>query len=243
MKCSFLGIVPMLAFCGCSDPAGSPSEVAISLSNHLTNRLSSNASVRVILETKNVRSNLTYVVDARRRRDMINEWKKSLYNIPVQSLRPSDRYASVREAYRVVSWDVVGAMWDIAESYEDAWSVYFESLEWLDAQCEKMRPGIPRDDSDIHQEMDKWKHYQALVEYRECAIENLELNGFDDRVYDVGMERMDAIRVKFEKMIGRSVRPRSAIKRLGQYQKKVRARIEQEMKDTLSLEKKKVLDR
>ena len=39
------------------------------------NRLSSNASARVIIETKKVRSNLTYVVDARRRRDMINEWK------------------------------------------------------------------------------------------------------------------------------------------------------------------------
>ena len=144
MKCSFLGIVSLMTFCGCSDPVAFPSEVAVAMSNHLMNRLSSNASVRV---------------------------------------------------------------------------------------------------SDIHQEMDKWKHYQALVEYRECAIENLELNGFDDRVYNVGTERMDAIRVKFEKMIGRSVRPRSAINRLGQYQKKVRARIEQEMKDTLGLEKKKVLDR
>lgn len=243
MKYRFLGIVSLMTFCGCSDPVASPSEVAVAMSNHLMNRLSSNASVRVIIETKNVRSNLTYVVDDRRRRDMINEWKTSLYNIPVKGLRPSDRYAAVREAYRVVTWDVVGAMWDIAESYEDAWSVYFESLEWLDAQCEKMRPGIPRDDSDIHQEMDKWKHYQALVEYRECAIENLELNGFDDKVYNVGTERMDAIRVKFERMIGRSVRPRSAINRLGQYQKKVRARIEQEMKDTLGLKKKKVLDR
>ena len=243
MKYRFLGIVSLMTFCGCSDPVASPSEVAVALSNHLMNRLSSNASVRVIIETKNVRSNLTYVVDDRRRRDMINEWKTSLYNIPVKGLRPSDRYAAVREAYRVVTWDVVGAMWDIAESYEDAWSVYFESLEWLDAQCEKMRPGIPRDDSDIHQEMDKWKHYQALVEYRECAIENLELNGFDDKVYNVGTERMDAIRVKFERMIDRSVRPRSAINRLGKYQKKVRARIEQEMKDTLGLKKKKVLDR
>ena len=172
MKCSFLGIVPLLAFCGCSDPAGSPSEVAISLSNHLTNRLSSNASVRVILETKNVRSNLTYVVDARRRRDMINEWKKSLYNIPVQSLRPSDRYASVREAYRVVSWDVVGALWDIDKSYEGMWEVYLEALAWLSDQSVKMKPEMPQKGFDVRQEMEKWNYYQALVEYRESVIEN-----------------------------------------------------------------------
>ena len=229
MKCSFLGIVSLMAFSGCSDPAGSPPEVAISMSNHLMNRLSSNASVRVIIETKNVRSNLTHVADVRRRRDLIKEWKTSLYNIPVQSLRPSDRYAAVREAYRVVAWDVVGAMWDIDESYEDAWSVYLESLEWLGAQCEKMRPGIPRNDSDVHQELDKWKHYQALSEYRESAIENLELNGFDERIYTVGEERMESVRRQFEKAIGRPVRPRNEIKLLGQYAKRVRMQIENEM--------------
>lgn len=239
MKCSFLGIVPILAFCGCSDPAGSPSEVAISLSNHLTNRLSSNASVRVILETKNVRSNLTYVVDARRRRDMINEWKKSLYNIPVQSLRPSDRYASVREAYRVVSWDVVGALWDIDKSYEGMWEVYLEALAWLSDQSVKMKPEMPQKGFDVRQEMEKWNYYQALVEYRESVIENLELNGFDERIYNVDPVRMDVIRKRFEKAIGRSVRPRGEIKLLGRYVKEARTRIAKERGAALGSGKKK----
>ena len=239
MKCSFLGIVSLMTFCGCSDPVASPSEVAVAMSNHLMNRLSSNASVRVILETKNVRSNLTYVVDVRRRRDMINEWKKSLYNIPVQRLSPSDRYAAVREAYRVVSWDVVGALWDIDKSYEGMWEVYLEALAWLSDQCVKMNPEMPQEGFDVRQEMEKWNYYQALVEYRESVIENLELNGFDERIYNVDPVRMDIIRMRFEKAIGRSVRPRGEIKLLGRYVKEARTRIAKERGAALGSEKKK----
>ena len=215
-------------FCGCSDPVASPSEAAVSMSNHLMNKLSSNASVRVIIETKNVRSNLTYIVDSRRRRDMIKEWKTSLYNIPVQDLRPSDRYASVREAYRVVSWDVVGAVWDIDKSYEGMWEVYLEALAWLSDQSVKMKPEMPQEGFDVRQEMEKWNYYQALVEYRESAIESLELSGFDERIYNVDPVRMDIIRKRFEKAIGRPVRPRGKIKLLGRYVKEARARIVKE---------------
>ena len=209
------------------------------MSNHLMNRLSSNASVRVIIETKNVRSNLTYVVDARRRRNMIKEWKTSLYNIPVQGLRPSERYTSVREAYRVVSWDVVGALWDVDKSYEGMWEVHLEALAWLSDHCLKMKPEMPQVGFDVRQEREKWNYYQALVEYRESVIENLELNGFDERIYNVDPVRMDVIRKRFEKAIGRSVRPRGEIKLLGRYVKEARARIAKDRDAALGSGKKK----
>lgn len=214
--------------CGCSDSVITPADEAISRSRRLMDVLSTNATVRVIRETENVRTNLLALTDVHLRRDIIKEWKASLYDMRVEDLRPSDRYASIREAHRLVSWDVVGALWDIHESYESMWEIHLEALAWLDAQCKKMQPGIPQKGFDVRREREKWNFYLALVEYRESAIENLELNGFDERIYDVERARMDVVRKRFEIMIGRPVRPREEIKILGRFAKEVRARIVKE---------------
>ena len=108
--------VILAMLCGCSDSVITPADEAISRSRRLMDVLSTNATVRVIRETENVRTNLLALTDVHLRRDIIKEWKASLYDMPVEDLRPSDRYASIREAHRLVSWDVVGALWDIHES-------------------------------------------------------------------------------------------------------------------------------
>lgn len=211
------------------------SDDAVIKSNRLLDVLSTNATVRAIKATEAIRTNLEAVSDVRHRRDVIAAWKRSLLNIPVDRLPPSERYASVREAHSVLTWALVGAEWEIEPSYEKMWSVYFEALAWLDEQCKKMKPDGKQRITDIWVQKGKWDYYQALVEYRESAIENLELNGFDESLYNVEAARMDVVRRKFEKLIDRSVRPRKDIKLLGHYVKEVRVKVVRERDQALSL--------
>jgi len=233
-KLQLVGFAVLTLLSGCGDHGRAPADEALSRSNGLIGELSTWATVRAVVATEAIRTNLASIADCRLRLDIIGQWKRSLYNMPVDSLRPSERYACVSEAYRVVTWSVVGAMWDIRESYEDAWSVYLEALDWLDDQCHKMKPAAPQKGCDVFEEREKWKYYRALAEYRESVIENLEINGFDERIYHVGKERMDAVRKKFETVIGRHVRPREDIKLLGRYVKEVRAEIDKERDRALS---------
>lgn len=227
--------VILAMLCGCSDSVIAPSDEAVSRAKRLVGELLTNATVRVVRETESIRTNLLALTDVRLRHDIIKEWKAALYDIQVEELRPSDRYAIIREAHHLVSWDVIGALWDIDESYEKMWEIHLESLAWLDAQCKKMKPGIPQKGFDARLEREKWNYYLALAEYRESAIENLELNGFDERIYDVGPTRMDVVRKRFEIMIGRPVRPREEIKTLGRFAKEVRARIVKERDAALAV--------
>lgn len=57
---------------------------------------------------------------------------------------------------------------------------------------------------------------------KECLIENLKRDGFDDRFYHVGQARIEAVKARFEKVIGRPVRPSNEIKMLGRYAKEVK---------------------
>ena len=235
MKHLTVQFVILTMLCGCSDSAITPSDEVVDRANRLVGVLVTNATVRAIRETGNIRTNLLDLSDVRLRHNIIKKWKASLFGIPVEDLRPSDRYALIREAYRLVSWDVVGALWDIDKSYENMWEIHFEALDWLDAQCKKMKPRIPQMDFDARREREKWNYYQALVEYRESVIENLELNGFDERIYDVGLARMDVIRKRFEIMIGRPVRSREKIKILGRFAKQARERIIKERDAALTM--------
>jgi len=228
-KLRFVGFAVLTLLSGCGDHGRVPVDKAVSRSKCLVGELSTRATVKAVVATESIRTNLASMTDCRHRLDIIDQWKQSLYNMPVDNLRPSERYACVSEAYRVVTWSVVGAMWDMRESYEDAWAVYLEALGWLDDQCQKMKPTAPQEGYDAFAEREKWKYYRALAEYRESVIENLEINGFDERIYHVGKDRMDAVKKKFETVIGRPVRPREDVRLLGRYVKEVRAEINKEM--------------
>jgi len=236
-KLHLFGFVLLIVLCGCGDSEQTPLDEACSRAKHLIGALSTNATVRAIVATEAIRTDLANMADNPRRIKIIDLWKRSVYDIPVDNLKPSDRYKSVSEAYRVVAWSVVGAMWNMRESYEEAWDVYLEAICWLDVQCRKMKPTAPQKGFDVLIEKDKWKYYRAIAEYRESVIENLEINGFDERIYRVTAERMDAAKRRFEIVIGRPVRPREEIKLLGHYVKVVREKILQEMERALSSER------
>ncbi len=213
---------------GCERHPPTQEENAISASRALIATLATNASVRVIKASERVRENLKDVKGKSKRDALIEDWRNALKSIPVKGLRPSSRYVSVREACHMLNWDLIGAMYEAGTDYETRWNVRFDTVRWLDRQILSMKPEKTTKIISWREENEKWNNYQALVEYYESVIENLEIDEFNEARYPNDVEKMDAIRAKFEKLIGRPVRKREEITRLGFYMKQARARIQKE---------------
>jgi len=230
MKRVILVAVVLCGMAGCERRPPTRAEEVILKSHTLIAMLATNASVRTIRASDEVRENLKDVKERSERESLREDWRNALKSIPVKGLRPSDRYLSVREACHMLVWNLICAMWIDEPSYEKAWDVYFDAIKWLDAQIAGMKPAKPADGSawSRREENEKWDAYIGLVEYRESVIENLEIDEFDKGRYPNDVDKMDAIRAKFEELIGRPVRKREDITRLGFYAKRARARIQAE---------------
>ena len=215
---------------GCEKRPPTREENAIAAARVLIGALATNASVRAIMESDEVREKLRDVKEKAKRDTLITEWRDALKDIPVEGLRPSHRYVSVREACHLLVWNLICAMWVDEPSYEKAWEVYFDAINWMDCQIAAMKPAKPASEGtwSWREENDKWDAYIGLVEYRESVIENLEIDQFDKGRHPNDVDKMGTIRAKFEKLIGRPVRKREDITRLGFYAKQARARIQKE---------------
>lgn len=228
MKRIMLAVVVLCCMPGCEKRPPAQEEKAVAESRVLIAALKTNASVRVIRKSDAVREKLKEVKDVSVRDGLIADWRKALENIPVVGMRPSDRYWSVREACHVLNSGLIGAMWEAGFSYEARWEAQLDTIEWLDRQIDAMKPRPPTWKSSRREQNEEWNNYQALAEYRESEVESLEIHGFDVDLYPNDVDKMDAIRAKFEKLIGRPVRKREDITRLGFYAKRARARIQAE---------------
>lgn len=233
MKSYIIGLIATVMLCGCGERVLTPSELALQNVHDLIAPLKTNSSESAISRTQAVRSNLFAIANVELKRKVLEEWKNALFDIEVGHLKPSSRYGSIRAASEMVLWDMMGAIWDAGGTYEDVWNVYFEMLAWLDGQCRAMRPKDPEFGCDPYEEERKWTFYGALLAYKECVIENLERDAFEDRAHRIGQSRINAVKAKFEKTIGRPVRPASEIKMLGRYVDEVWKRIEKERKEAM----------
>lgn len=222
---------------GCSEKQVPVSELAVQNVRRAIQALATNASVKVIKESYGVRTNMAFVVDKEMRLALIRDWENHLRDIPVDELSPEKRYCAIKESSNMLNSYVSAALWDAGCDYVEIWELHFRSLNWLDEQVRLMKPE-PKQNADRKDQRESWAFYQALAEWRETIVENHERFDFDDRVGMSGMEKAEEIRRRFERVIGRPVRPQAEIKRLGQYHKIVRARIAQERDAALGLEKK-----
>lgn len=228
MKRIILATVILCGMMGCERPPLTQEEEAILKSRTLIATLTTNASVRAIRRSDALRENLKVVKDIDARNELIADWREALKNISVDGMRPSDRYWSVREACHVLNLDLEGAMWEAGSSYEAMWDARLDTIKWLDRQIDAMKPRPPTRKSTRLEQNEEWNNYQALIEYRESEVENLEINGFDADLYPNDIDKMEEIRKKFENLIGRPVRKGEDIKRLGFYVKQARTRIQAE---------------
>lgn len=228
MKRIMLMAVWLCGTLGCEKRPSSQEENAVAASRSLIAALATNASVRVIRGSAAVRANLKAITDKDERASLLAAWKEALKGIPVEGLRPSDRYWAVREAHHELDSNLIGAMWDEGCSCEARWTVRLDAIRWLDRQIVAMKPEKGTANASWREENEKWDNYQALAEYREVVIENIELNRLDRSRYPNDVEQMDEIRTAFEKLIGRPVRRNEDVRNLGFYRRQVGARIQKE---------------
>lgn len=219
---------------GCSEKQVPFSELAVQNVRRSIQALSTNTSVKAIKESYSVRTNMASVVDKEMRLSLIRDWENHLRDIPVDKLSPEKRYCAIKESSNMLNSYVSAALWDAGCDYGEIWELHFRTLAWLDRQVALMKPEDSSCKNLSRRELSaKWNFYQALAEWRETIVENHERFDLDERVKMPGMERIDAIRRRFEIMIGRPVRPCTEIKMLGHYHKLVRKRIEAEKKAAL----------
>ena len=231
MKAEMIAYALTAAFAltgGCQKEGLSESGKAAEDARRLIQALSTNQTIGAIWKTRRIRENLKRVDSHEERRALIEEWRNGLSRISVERLSPSDRYGVLREVGRMLAWDVVDAQLDMGGTYGEMWDEYFKAIEWLDVQCARMRALALEACCDCRAWRDRWSYYQALAEYREVVVENVELNRLDERRYPNEVEKMNAIRAKFEKLIGRPVRRSEDVKDLGFYRRQVGARIQKE---------------
>ena len=220
---------------GCSERPLSASDLAERNVCRAVQVLSTNVSVRTIRASCSVSTNVTSVQGGKKQMSLIGDWERALMGINVSGLAPASRYAAIREASDILNSRVSSTMRDVGCDYAEVWALHFRALAWLDKQVSAMKPGIVTiTDKNLRELQMKWTYYQALAEWRETIVENHERFDFDERLQEPGMEQMDVIRARFEKMIGRPVRPASEIKLLGQFHKMVRERITKEREAALS---------
>lgn len=229
MRRMLVALLGACALLGCGRNPPTAEELAEAEARVLIGDLRTNASARVIQGSRAVRVLLKEIADRPRQLMLLAEWREALLGISVDGLRASDRCGAIIEACDLLGWSVVGAMWDLEFTYEDVWEHRFRVLAWLDGHVEKMRRLCLLDVTPTPGERSaRWLYYRGLAEFREQLVENHERFDFDERDRMPGMGKMDEIRARFEKAIGRRVRRREEIKMLGFYIKQVRARIERE---------------
>lgn len=215
----------LLLLCGCGDGNEALPDLSVLESCRMIDALKTNVCVRAVSNASGVRTNLLNISCSPIRSSLLKDWTKALFEVRLDDLSPTERSSVVKSVADAIEVDVVGAMSDLGYAYEDLWSMRFALLVWLDGQCRDADPRGMSPGGDWREEMSRWDCYQAVVEYREIVIENLELHGLDDRIVKVGEERLASVREKFEMIIGRAIRKRDEVSRLGYYVKEARARV------------------
>lgn len=228
MKRSLFIVISLLTLFGCERQPFAAERTAECEAKALIRTLAANPTVRSVKDSRKVREKLMSLSGKNRRTSLWKEWRDALLEIPVERLSPSDRYGVIRESCDLLDWSVVGALWDIGGNYEDVWNLRFKTLDRLDAHVEKLRLLCHNEARSIDELCERWRSYLALSEFREQVVENHERFDFDERGKSSDMGKMDAIRKRFEQRIGRPVRKREEITRLGFYAKQARARIQKE---------------
>ncbi len=230
MKKTVLAFLCVVSCLGCRREGRSLDSVTDADSRRLLYGVSTNLTAGTVVATRQIRERLKMVKDEASRRVTLQLWRKMLMNLNLTSMPVLERVCAVREIGHCLLWDTVGAGCDMGASYADRWNDYFEALAWIDGQVAALKPelstvSLPQAKTSRRDLLERWDAYLAAVEFRECVIENLEIDGFDERLFFRDIDAMQSIRDRFERIIGRRVRTRKEITRLGSFVKEARHRV------------------
>lgn len=228
MNVQTIAAVSLVLCCGCEKQQLSSSEMACARVCGLIDVLKTNATMRTIQQSGNVRECLKEIKDPEEKKDLVFCWRDALFNVSVNGLNSEKRYGVVKESAAVLDWDVVCAMHDAGCTLEEVWMLRFCIVDWLDEHLAFMQQACDKGEGDDRVQRAGWIYYQALAEYREQLVENFERFYLDERDFVEKEECLVLLRQKLSAKLGRPVRRPSEIKRIGIYVRQVRDRIRKE---------------
>jgi len=225
MKWHMTIFICLLVICGCEKRQPSAEEKYRGASHKMMSALRTNATIRTIRSSSEIRSLLAGLKEQDEKSKIISEWQASLFEITVQGQLPSNQYGAIREASSVLDWDVACAMRECGYSLEDVWTYRFLLIDWLDGQIHRMRKICDNPEQNQREKRDSWTYYQALAEHREQFVENYERFHLDGRDFKRKEALLGELRQRLAEKLGRPVRRPEEIKALGLYAKEVRKRV------------------
>ena len=229
MKSACLVLSLVLVGAGCSDRQTPMSQKAESNVRSLIALLATNVTAKAVKESEGVRSNLVLFCDLKAQRRALDEWRMALKNMSLGALDSQERYEVIRAAVRALSWNYAGALHDVGGEEKEIWSSKLDTLKWLDEKIGETKMACLDRSRPFRAQKESWMFYLALVEFREQFVENLERFDFQDACRSVPDQERDRLRKSFEQLIGRRVRKREEILRLGVYVRERRDQVQKEI--------------
>lgn len=228
MRAHAIVAVSLVLCCGCEKHQLSPSETARMRVGGMIATLKTNATMRTIQLSGDVRNCLKEIEDLEEKKGLVFCWRDALFNVSVAGLNSEERYGVVKESATLLDWDVACAMNDVGCTLDEVWMFRFRVVDWLDNHLILMRKACDKGGVNDHARRANWTYYQALAEYREQLVENFERFYLDERDFVAQEDYLETLRQKLSVKLGRPVRRPSEIKRIGIYVRQVRERIRKE---------------
>ena len=202
--------------CGCNDCQSSlVAEQGLDVRRQLDSMLLTESSIRSMC---GVRTNLMAVSDASARKELLSLWERKLLDIDMTSAKEEERPRLCVAVASVYRDHLIWAMQDLGFDSSAVWNARLRLLSWLDekiqgidhaiATCSQNSSSLP---------FRRFVHdYRYLVERRECLVESYEmlLSEWKVRRPDEMQAQTEAAR-RLSEMIGRTVREKRDIRRLG----------------------------
>lgn len=175
-----------------------------------------NATPRTIVASEGVRTNILSITSRRTQMEVLEAWTRALMGL-YDVRQGTYEHASVVSAVdRALDDGLLRCMDELGRSYEECWEIRFEQLRHVEDNIRRHDPQKTPRLKTITDESMKWLAYRGLVEHRERLIERHECRRMY-RTRAISEDRYDAVRRRFEQMIGRPVRASEDIKSLGKY--------------------------
>lgn len=215
---------------GCGHDRIDDREMALFESSRLIGKLKADLSTKNIRKSAKVSETILCITNDVARRKVLEDWINGLLSIDVADKLPRERYAMVKEASDVLGAEVMFAATKIGHDIDWKWTIRFRVISWLDGLVRNERRHLSELSTDDRQAREAWSFYQGLSELREMVVEDFELNGSWPQS---GSAAEANLAKKFEEIVGRPLRSRKHVNRLGVYVNQVRARIEEERRSAL----------
>lgn len=228
MRVAYAYVIVSLSVLGCSQQAAVEDDKGlVSAARERVEALTELPGGKIVASGAEILGLLSSITNVTIRLQLIKEWEQALYSRSASSLAPTGKGAESRYVREAVGRGVLNALRDSGCTDRDVWDVKFRLLNWMRSRVAELRPKTY--DPVSKENRESWGDYETAVLTYENTVEQFELDMNDSGRWHGESQEME-IRREFSKLIGRRVRGKNEIKRLGLYSRLAREKIDNEKK-------------